>query len=173
MTSLESGLVIFCVIFSGALLGMLVAWRLPRHHVSQETQTMVTVSMAVVGTMSALVLGLLISSANNSFSTRNTELGRMSADIIRLDQLLHRYGPEADAAWTSLQKYTQMKFDDLFPEGKDKKPISIGDLSIGAKVGVVFSASGFFRDPSFDWHSATLTAKLVHLHPGKDEQASP
>ena len=78
--------------------------------------------MAVVGTASALVLGLLISSANSSFSIRNTEVTRMSADIIRLDQLLRRYGPEADVARDSLRRYAAIKFDDLFPAGLGGKP---------------------------------------------------
>jgi uncharacterized protein DUF5666 len=50
-----------------------------------------------------------------------------------------------------------------FVGGRDKKAISISDLSVGDTVGVTFSASGFFRDPDFKWQDATFTAKLVHL----------
>jgi hypothetical protein len=61
----------------------------------------------------------------------------------------------------------EVKFDvdssTTFVEGKDKKPIMIGDLSIGDTVGVIFGASGFFRDPNFNWQDATFTAKQVHL----------
>jgi len=60
-----------------------------------------------------------------------------------------------------------------YVEGKDKHRINLSDLSIGDKVGVVFSASGFFKDPNFDWHTATFTAKLVHLHRGKGEAPTP
>jgi hypothetical protein len=118
----EIGIVILPVLFSGALLGMLIGRLLPPDHVSSETKAVISVSMAVVGTASALVLGLLTSSANSSFSTRNTEVSRMSADIIRLDRLLRRYGREADASRDGLQRYTAMKFDDLFPGGTGGKP---------------------------------------------------
>jgi hypothetical protein len=117
-----SFVVILSVIFSGALVGMLIGWLLPDHHLSSELKGVVSVAMAVVGTVSALVLGLLISSASSSFATRNSEITRTSTDIIRIDQLLHRYGPEADAARDSLRRYTAMKLNDLFPDGTDRTP---------------------------------------------------
>ena len=48
-------------------------------------------------------------------------------------------------------------------KGKDKTQISLSDLKVGDGVGVVFSASGFFKDPNFDPSSAMFTAKRVHL----------
>jgi hypothetical protein len=116
------GLIVLLVVFSGAMIGMLIGRLLPAHQVSSETKGVVSVSVAVVGTASALVLGLLISSANTSFSTRNTEVTRMSADLIRLDRLLRRYGPETGGARDDLQRYAAMKFDDLFPSGTGGKP---------------------------------------------------
>jgi Domain of unknown function (DUF5666) len=38
---------------------------------------------------------------------------------------------------------------------------TLPNLSIGDKVAIVFSASGFFRDPNFDWQTATFT--VLHL----------
>ena len=46
----------------------------------------------------------------------------MSADFIRMDRLLRRYGPEADGAREALQRYVTMKFDDLFPQKPEGKP---------------------------------------------------
>lgn len=120
MTPLEIGLIILSIIFAGVLVGMLINSLLPPHHVSSQTQTAVTVAMAVVGTMSALVLGLLISNANMSFSTRNAEINRISADIIRLDRLLNRFGPGAENVRIDLQHYAAMKLDELFPGGHYK-----------------------------------------------------
>jgi hypothetical protein len=122
MSSLEIGLIILFTIFSGAVLGMLIGAFLPEHHLSGETKSAISVSMAVVGTLTALVLGLLISNASSSFSTRNSEVTRISADMVRMDRLLRRYGPEADGARKALQRYLAMKFDDLFPETTERKP---------------------------------------------------
>src|SRR5215469_2069008 len=74
MSSTQAGLLILTVVFSGALLGALLGRLLPEHHLSSETKAVVTVAMATVATLSAMVLGLLVSTASSSFSTRNTEV---------------------------------------------------------------------------------------------------
>lgn len=70
--------------------------------------------MAIVGTMSALVVSLLISNASRTYSARNNEVTRLSADVIQLDHLLRRYGLQADEARTALQHFMTMTADDLF-----------------------------------------------------------
>ncbi len=113
MNSIQIAVLILTVVFGGALLGMSIGRRVP-HHLTPETKAVVTAAMAVIGTMTALVIGLLISTANSSFSSRNELLARMSADIVRVDHLLRRYGPETDSIRTSLQHYTAMKMEELF-----------------------------------------------------------
>src|SRR6266513_2629407 len=95
MIHLVIGLISFAAIFAGALIGLFARRRLPGHHLSSETQSAVTVSVAVVGTLSALVLGLMISAANSSFSKRSDEVRELSLQLIRMDRNLRRYGPEA------------------------------------------------------------------------------
>lgn len=121
MSPIEISLVILLIILSGTVLGMLIGPRLPSHHLSSETRTVIAASMAVLGTMSALMLGLLITSSGRLFATRNDEAVRVSADIVRLDQLLHRYGPEASVARASLQRYAAIKFAETFPAEAGKK----------------------------------------------------
>jgi hypothetical protein len=62
------GLIVFALILAGAFAGWVMRQHLPEHHLTDETKSLVSVSMAVVATISALVLGLLISNANTSFS---------------------------------------------------------------------------------------------------------
>lgn len=116
LDSLAIGASIFIVILAGALGGSALGRYLPPHHLSDETRTHVSVSMAVVATISALVLGLLISSANTSFIGRSGEVTALSADILRLDQMLRHYGPEAEPARQVLRQYAERKSADLFPE---------------------------------------------------------
>ena len=113
MNSIEIAVVILTFIFGGALLGMSIGRKVPRH-LTPETKAVVTAAMAVIGTMTALVISLLISTASTSFSARNEALSRMSADVVRLDQLLRRYGPETDGVRTLLGRYMAMKIDELF-----------------------------------------------------------
>jgi Protein of unknown function (DUF4239) len=67
---------------------------LPSHHLSTETKDIVMVVIALVGTMAALVLGLLIASAKSTYDTRRNQLLQVSADLILLDTALALYGPE-------------------------------------------------------------------------------
>jgi hypothetical protein len=73
-------------------------------------------SMAVVATFSALVLGLLISNANTSFSALGGEVTTLSAQILRLDQLLRRYGPETGSARGDLATTRRTHDRNLFPD---------------------------------------------------------
>lgn len=51
----------------------------------------------------------------------------------------------------------------VFIAGKDKTTIAFSDLKVGAGVGVVFSANGFFKAPGFDPSTADFTAKQIHV----------
>jgi hypothetical protein len=116
LTPVNIGLIVFAIILTGAFAGWTAHQYLPAYQLTEETRALVSVSMAVVATISALVLGLLISNANSSFITRAGEVTALSADILRLEQMLRRYGPEADTARRTLRQYAEHKTADLFPE---------------------------------------------------------
>jgi hypothetical protein len=113
MSSVAIGLTAFLAIFSGAMIGLVAARWLPPTHLSSETRTAVSVSMAVVGTLSALVIGLLISTANASFLARSSAIGDLSVDILRLNRSLIRYGTEADPIRATLRVYADVKTAEL------------------------------------------------------------
>src|SRR5271168_542132 len=89
---------IYACVFGGALLGMLLRKLLPAHHLDTDSKDVVKLGMALIATMSALVLGLLIASAKSSFDAQRGEFTEMSAHIIQLDRILARYGPETKEA---------------------------------------------------------------------------
>ena len=121
------GLIVFAVVLAGAFAGWTTKQRLPKHHLTDETKNVVSVSMAVVATVSALVLGLLISNANTKFSVLEGEVTALSAEILRLDQILRRYGPDANPARETLREYAEQKTDDLFP--KEPANVRLGNPS--------------------------------------------
>ena len=112
------GWAVLVMVFAGAVLGMLIRRKLPESHLSDETKSVVTLSMGVVGTLTALVLSLLIATASSTFNTRNQEITEVAAKVIPLERLLRRYGPEADGERDLLHLYAAMKLQDLFPQGK-------------------------------------------------------
>jgi hypothetical protein len=86
--------VVFACVFGGALLGMLLRNLVPEHHLNADSKDVVKLGMALIATMAALLLGLLIASAKGSYDAQRSEVTQMSANIIQLDRILARYGPE-------------------------------------------------------------------------------
>jgi hypothetical protein len=94
MSSTTISLIVFACVFGGALFGILLHGVLPPHHLSNDSKDIVKLGMGLVGTMAALVLGLLVASAKGSYDTQSAELTQMSANIVLLDRVLALYGPE-------------------------------------------------------------------------------
>lgn len=95
MSSIAISSIVFVLVFGGALLGILLRSTLPENHLSGDSKEVVTLGMALVSTMAALVLGLLIASAKSSLDTQNAGLMDSSAKVVLLDRVLAHYGPEA------------------------------------------------------------------------------
>src|SRR5258706_2839022 len=95
MSSITASLIVFACVFGGALVGVFLRSALPQQHLSAESKDIVRLGMGLVGTMAALVLGLLVASAKGSYDAQSSELTQMSANIVLLDRILAHYGPEA------------------------------------------------------------------------------
>ncbi len=104
MHSLTTAIVVFGCVFGGALLGMHVRERLPEHHLSDQSATVVKLGMGLMGTMAAMLLSLQLGTAKASFDTLSNELTQMSANVVLLDRVLSIYGVEAQPARQVLKR---------------------------------------------------------------------
>ena len=95
MSALAIGGIVFGCTFGGALFGMFLGSVLPKHHLSPDSRDVIKLAMALIATLSALVVGLLIAAAKSSFDTQTGQLRQITADLILLDNILAQYGPEA------------------------------------------------------------------------------
>jgi hypothetical protein len=98
MSPIATTSIVFACVLAGALLGMFLRKLLPKHHLSDDSKSIVMLAMGLVATMTALVLGLLISSAKSAFDALSSEITGMSSKIILLDHTLALYGPETKEA---------------------------------------------------------------------------
>ena len=76
--------IIFFGIFGGAVPGMWLRGVLPQHHLDTETKDLIKLGVALIGTMSAMLLGLLVASAKSAYDAQRSELTQMAADTIWL-----------------------------------------------------------------------------------------
>jgi uncharacterized membrane protein (DUF485 family) len=96
-------LILFIVLVGVTLLGRLLRRFLPAEHLSAESKDAVKLALGLVATMTAILLGLLISSAKGSFDTTRTEVMQMAAKTALLDRVLKLYGPETMDARRALR----------------------------------------------------------------------
>ena len=88
MYALSISLLVFVLMLVGALAGVAVRPLLLEKHVHPDSREVVKMATGLVGTLAALVLGLLISSAKSSFDQKTGQVRQMTATIILLDDLL-------------------------------------------------------------------------------------
>jgi len=84
--------------------------------------------MGLVGTLAALVLGLLIASAKTSYDTQNVELIDMSSKAVLLDRVLAHYGPEAKEARSELRGSVTHTLDTVFSKNASQLESTKGEL---------------------------------------------
>jgi len=97
-------LTVFACVSGGAILGMFLRSRLPGHQLSADAKDVVRLGTGLIGTIAALVLGLLIASAKNAFDTQSTQVQQLTSNVILLDRLLAAYGPETVDARNVLRR---------------------------------------------------------------------
>jgi hypothetical protein len=90
--------ILFVVLVGAALLGRRVRRYLPQDHLSADSRDSVKLAMGLVATMTALVLGLLVSSAKDGYDTKRSVVIQMAAKVAFLDRVLALYGPETAEA---------------------------------------------------------------------------
>lgn len=97
---------------------------LPEHHLSSDTRDTVKLAMGLVATMSALILGLLVSSAKTSYDTVRNDVIQMAAKIAFLDRVLAAYGPEAADARTKFRATADDSIARMWPK-EEKTPVQL------------------------------------------------
>src|SRR5215471_17843099 len=122
MSSLAISGIVFACITGGIILGMILRAFMPEKHLSAETKGIVNLGIGLIGTMTALVLGLLIASAKSSFDAQRNGLAQLSGNVIFLDRALAHYGPESKEARemlrASVADLLQRTWPDEFPQSE-------------------------------------------------------
>jgi hypothetical protein len=116
MNAVPIALILLACVFGGALLGLWLQRVLPEHQLSPETKDVVRLATALIATVTAMVLGLLVSSAKSNFDRFDDELTRNSASVVMPDRALDEYGPETDAIRAMLKSGYARRMDALFSD---------------------------------------------------------
>jgi hypothetical protein len=112
MNAIALACITFLCISGGALLGMF----LPGHHLSTDDKDVVRLGTGLIGTIAALVLGLLIASAKGTYDTQSAQVTQMTSNVILLDNLLEQYGPETNDLRNLLRRGIVVAADRMWRE---------------------------------------------------------
>ena len=106
-----TGAIVFAFTLAGMLLGMWLRNHLPPRHLDNDTQSSVKEVNGLIATMTALVLGLVTASAPDSFTKVGAAVEHTAADVVALDRLLARYGPETVDIRKTLQRVVEYRIN--------------------------------------------------------------
>ena len=116
MSAIALSCIALACISAGALLGMFLRSTLAEHHLSGDAKDVVRLGTGLIGTIAALVLGLLIGSAKSSYDTQSTQVTQMASNVVVLDNLLAQYGPETNDARNLLRRSIVVLSDRMWRE---------------------------------------------------------
>src|SRR5437773_462530 len=115
MNTTFTALIVFGCLVGAVLLGRILRRLLPEDHLTADSRDTIKLAMGLVATMTALVLGLLVSSAKGAYDTKRSEVIQMAANVAFLDRLLSLYGPEAADARASFHKAVEEAVRQIWP----------------------------------------------------------
>lgn len=116
-----AGLVFVCTL-GGALVGMWLRSVLPAHHIDAESKDTVRLTAGLVATMTALVLGLITASAKSTFDELDAGIKHTAQELLTLDRLLARYGPETHEIREALKQAVSRRIDETWPTDNAEPP---------------------------------------------------
>jgi len=111
-----SVLAAFILLCASAALGMWVRPRLPEHHRTRETTELMQITIGLLVTFAALVLGLLTASVKERYDDTAQDRQDYALQLTALDRCLADYGPETASARAKIHSYTAAVIASTWPD---------------------------------------------------------
>ena len=120
--------------YASALLGMLVSGNTSDRAWDVGSQGVMKLVMGLVATTVALVLGLLVASANAVQHQHDSQLKELSADIVLLDRTLQLYGPEAQTVRLGMHDVARRTHEAIWSPGAHSAELDAPAAQDAARV---------------------------------------
>jgi hypothetical protein len=169
MSPLTIATISFGCILLGALIGTVAGTRLPDHHLASDSKDVVKTAMAMVATMTALLLGLVTASAKSTFDDEDAAIKSTAAGLLSLDRMLADYGPETQRIRDSIRSLVAAKMAQVWPEDSPravdlgKTPANPGELIVGQMLSLTpqSSAQEWYKARALDLGTQLLQARWI------------
>jgi len=116
MSALLISFIILAFMLSGMVLGSYLRLVLPDYHTQADSKDILMTAAATMGTLIALIIGLLVTSAKSTYDDTSSSITQSGAKIITLDYYLSHYGPEAKELRVLLRQDTAAAIGRMWPD---------------------------------------------------------
>ena len=124
MNTTVTALIVFGCLVGVVLLGRALRRFLPEDHLTADSRDTIKLAMGLVATMTALVLGLLVSSVKGAYDVERSEVIQMAAKVTFLGRVLAAYGPEAAGVRAQLRDNVEEGIRQIWP-GEMRRPTQL------------------------------------------------
>lgn len=165
MSTALLSILFLAALVTAVLLGRWIRRHLPDHHLSSESKDAVKLAMGLVATMTALLLGLLVSSAKGTYDTQRNLVIQMASKITFLDRVLAAYGSETGDARSQLRNVVADGIRRLWPEQTGAPAQAAPNLAAGDSFYAAIQKLAPQGDGqrSLKAQASTLALDLAHL----------
>ena len=128
MRDIISTVILLVLLCAAALAGHGVKTRLPERHRSRDSFELVPLTINLLVTFTAIVLGLLTSSVKTGFDAAYASRGQYAGALAQMDRCLRDYGPETDSIRGALRAYVAAVVASTWPDEKPPEGVRYPDI---------------------------------------------
>jgi hypothetical protein len=130
MNSILIGLGVFATIFVAAEFGIALRKRIPDAHLGSEAKDVIRLVTGITATTSALVLGMLVSSAKTYYDSWNTQIAETASEVVTIDRLFADYGPETAQIRVQFANLVEGGVERIWPK-RDPLQVALKPQQVG------------------------------------------
>lgn len=125
MNAMLAAAIVFICVSAGTIIGLVLHKKIPDHHFSGDSRDAVKLAIGMIATLTAMVLGLLVSSAKSSFDDLSNSLTQSGAKLIMLDRAMARYGPDTQPIRQMLRDSIVTYMNAFWPENHTSANLTV------------------------------------------------
>jgi hypothetical protein len=175
MGAILIAILVFACLGGAVMTGARLRRVLPEHHVTADSRDTIKLAMGLIATMTALLLGLLVGSAKESYDTSRTQVIQMAAKVVFLDRLLSGFGPRAEPTRAQLRAGVEAGVLQLWPAAADGH--ATRQVNIHAGNALFASIQGLapqdVTQEALKVHAANLAVDLAQMRTQLEAQSVP
>ena len=131
-------LIILVFMLSGMVLGSYLRMILPDYHTQTDSKDILMTSAGMMATLVALIIGLLVTSAKDTYDVTNSSITQGAAKVITVDYYLSNYGSEAKEVRDLLRLAVASAIERVWPN-ESTQGADLADMEAATGMAEVYS----------------------------------